>query len=97
MRMNERKRKSAIILSFLLSVALVFQMIPMEAYATSDEENEEDKEIEALVSYTGSGVCGPNLTWDLKDDVLTISGTGEMTSNPWWALMISQVFARQRL
>ncbi|MGN1166495.1 MAG: leucine-rich repeat protein [Lachnospiraceae bacterium] len=97
MRMNERKRKSAIILSFLLSVALVFQMIPMEAYATSDEENEEDKEIEALVSYTGSGVCGPNLTWDLKDDVLTISGTGEMTSNPWWALMDNSSFCQTKV
>lgn len=31
-----------------------------------------------------SGTCGNNLTWELScDSVLTISGTGEMTSNPW--------------
>ena len=27
-----------------------------------------------------SGTCGDNLTWDLTDGVLTISGTGEMTN-----------------
>lgn len=32
-----------------------------------------------------SGSCGPNLTWELEDGILTISGTGEMnfTSIPW--------------
>ena len=30
-----------------------------------------------------SGTCGDNLTWVLKDGVLTISGTGEMTDAPW--------------
>ena len=30
------------------------------------------------------GTCGDNLTWNLDSDgVLTISGTGEMTDNPW--------------
>lgn len=37
----------------------------------------------------GSGTCGTNLTWEICDSVLTISGTGEMTnwvsnaSVPW--------------
>lgn len=30
-----------------------------------------------------SGACGDNLTWTLSEGVLTISGTGAMTSNPW--------------
>ncbi len=31
-----------------------------------------------------TGTCGENLTWTLDDDgLLTISGTGEMTSAPW--------------
>ncbi|SDL27023.1 Leucine rich repeat-containing protein [Sarcina sp. DSM 11001] len=31
-----------------------------------------------------SGTCGDNLTWTFdKDQVLTISGTGEMISSPW--------------
>lgn len=48
----------------------------------------------ALVASAGtmfaeSGTCGDNLTWDLTDGVLTISGTGPMTdyypssSKPW--------------
>ncbi len=33
------------------------------------------------------GECGENLTWSLTPDgVLTISGTGEMTSSPWSSL-----------
>lgn len=32
---------------------------------------------------TASGECGPNATWTLSSGVLTISGTGEMTSSPW--------------
>ena len=38
-----------------------------------------------------SGTCGENLTWDLTDGVLTISGTGKMTnymnyiSAPWYS------------
>ena len=30
-----------------------------------------------------SGACGENLTWNLSEGVLTITGTGAMTSNPW--------------
>ena len=46
-----------------------------------------------------SGTCGENLTWELDDGVLTISGTGEMQSfsweNPPWAQQgetITQVY-----
>lgn len=30
-----------------------------------------------------SGTCGEGVNWVLKDGILTISGTGEITSNPW--------------
>lgn len=30
-----------------------------------------------------SGSCGENVTWELEDGILTVSGSGEMTSNPW--------------
>jgi len=33
--------------------------------------------------FAQSGTCGNNLTWDLTDGVLTISGTGDMTN--WFA------------
>ena len=38
-----------------------------------------------------SGTCGENLTWDLTNGILTISGTGKMTdytnysSVPWYS------------
>ncbi len=41
--------------------------------------------------FAESGTCGPNLTWDLTDGILTISGTGEMTDFsypdvcPWYS------------
>ncbi|MCD7853287.1 MAG: leucine-rich repeat protein [Oscillospiraceae bacterium] len=42
----------------------------------------------AAVSYATSGTCGDNLTWTLEDDVLTISGEGEMEDYdpfaPWY-------------
>lgn len=45
--------------------------------------------------FAESGTCGPNLTWDLTDGILTISGTGEMTDfsypdyGPWYSLSSS--------
>ncbi len=46
----------------------------------------------ATFTYKAPALCGPNLTWDLTDGVLTISGTGEMydydyTENqvPWFS------------
>ena len=41
--------------------------------------------------FAESGTCGDNLTWDLTNGVLTISGTGSMTNwtgdphAPWYA------------
>ncbi len=42
----------------------------------------------ALIASVGiasaqNGTCGDNLTWTLSDSVLTISGTGAMTSSPF--------------
>ena len=56
----------------------------------------------ALVSSVGSifavsGTCGDNLTWNLTDGVLTISGTGNMddwdyySSSPWHSECITSV------
>ena len=49
--------------------------------------------LNAASAELGSGTCGANLTWVLSDDgVLTISGTGEMSSNlnvgavPWYQI-----------
>ena len=44
----------------------------------------------ALVASVGtifaeSGTCGDNLTWDLTNGVLTISGTGAMTNWSWYS------------
>ena len=43
--------------------------------------------VSAGTLFAESGTCGDNLTWDLTDGVLTISGTGEMTYSgieaPW--------------
>lgn len=36
-----------------------------------------------FASADDSGSCGESATWQLKDGVLTVSGTGEMTSAPW--------------
>ena len=55
------------------------------------DANEEDDEAILLgADSTGasatnvdSGTCGDNLTWTLSNGVLSISGTGEMTSSPW--------------
>ena len=43
--------------------------------------------------FAQSGTCDDNLTWDLTDGVLTISGTGAMTSAgsnvPWYSFITS--------
>ena len=39
---------------------------------------------ENQIEIIDEGTCGDNLTWTLDDEgVLTISGTGEMTTSPW--------------
>ena len=43
--------------------------------------------------FAASGTCGTNVTWDLTSGVLTISGTGAMTSwnnpseVPWYTYL----------
>ena len=47
--------------------------------------------------FAESGTCGPNLTWDLTDGVLTISGTGAMEDytfssfTPWDSQRITSI------
>ena len=52
--------------------------------------------IASIGMWAESGICGPNLTWNLTDGVLTISGTGNMTnyssaSNVPWYLMRNSI------
>ena len=59
-------------LSMLLAVLMVLTLLPTAAFA--------DGEL--------SGKCGENVTWKLKGDTLTISGTGPMDNyrtSPWMA------------
>ncbi|MBQ3936334.1 MAG: hypothetical protein II722_04680, partial [Ruminococcus sp.] len=64
------------VLSGLLALALVFG----SAAALPEGVFEISSNITAsAVSTATSGKCGENVSWKLKDGVLTISGTGEMT------------------
>ena len=55
--------------SLLLALCLVLSLLPFGASAAE---------------IVDSGVCGENLTWTLDNTgLLTISGTGNMTSSPW--------------
>ncbi len=36
-------------------------------------------------------LCGPNARWKLEDGVLTIYGTGECFSRPWWGMSFHTV------
>ena len=56
------------VLSILLVVCLIVSLLPVSAFAD---------EVDA------SGTCGENVTWTLKDGVLTISGTGAMEDYRW--------------
>ena len=56
------------VLSILLVVCLIVSLLPVSAFAD---------EVDA------SGTCGENVTWTLKDGVLTISGTGAMEDYNW--------------
>lgn len=64
------------VLSLVLSLALLVTMVPFTLSVSAAEY---------------SGTCGSNLTWEIEDGVLTISGTGKMTnymtyfnSGPGW-------------
>ena len=43
------------------------------------------------------GKCGDNLDWRFENNELTITGYGEMTSNPWWYSDFSYVFCVKEL
>ena len=58
------KTKKLRFLSVLLTVAMLFALLPTAAFA----EN----------APATRGSCGENLTWELVGDTLTISGTGAM-------------------
>ena len=56
-------------LGLILALLMVFSLLPASAFAAN---------------VVQSGTCGENLTWTFDDEgVLTITGTGEMTSHPW--------------
>ena len=56
-------------ISIVLCIAMLFVLLP--TFATAAE-------------IVDSGTCGDGLTWTLDaDGLLTISGTGEMSSSPW--------------
>ena len=56
------------ILSLVLAVLMIATLLPVSAFAD---------EVDA------SGTCGENVTWTLKNGVLTISGTGAMEDYDW--------------
>ena len=60
-------KKSLSILLLILIITSAFA--PFIAYAAVEQQT--------------SGSCGDNATFELVDGVLTISGTGEITSHPW--------------
>ena len=57
------------------------------------------------LSAQNSGTCGPNLTWNLANGVLTISGTGDMTNystdshyrptTPWYGKSIRTIIINE--
>ncbi|MDO4287291.1 MAG: leucine-rich repeat protein [Eubacteriales bacterium] len=87
--MKTRKRWA-----MLLSLVMAFSMLPAQAVA-ADVETEQtltvlDKgDLPEYESYDAQTVSSEkaaqagNLTWELNDGVLVISGNGEMTETPW--------------
>lgn len=70
------------ILSLILTMALVVTMMPMNVFA-ADNEVETDVVLDES-AYIASGKCGDTVEWTLgNDNVLTISGTGEMADYTW--------------
>ena len=77
-------KKRLQLLAWVLSLAMLCQMLPLAAFAQSDigqsltravAQNLGEENSEAVAT----GECGDNLTWSLSSDgTLTISGTGDM-------------------
>ena len=57
------------LLIILSIITLISAFAPFSVYAAVEQQT--------------SGSCGDNATFELVDGVLTISGTGEITSHPW--------------
>ena len=65
-------------------VSYIYDSYTLKLYSTEALTVAELGYLESVAAHTvASGQCGDNLTWTLDDeDTLTITGTGEMTSNP---------------
>ncbi len=62
--------------TLFLAICMVLTLLPFAAFAAG----------------TRSGVCGDNASWELKDGVLTISGTGTVEKGgEWWDYDIKSV------
>ena len=79
-------------LILLMLVILVAAWIPMAAAAEDETvptvETTAETTVETTIAETTApqelgGSCGDNVTWTLKDGVLTISGSGAITACPW--------------
>ncbi len=72
-----------------------------ESLANGAEESEEElllledgdalEDAEAAEVGADSGTCGNDLTWTYADGVLTITGSGSMTSEPWRNSYLSSI------
>ncbi|MCR4624562.1 MAG: leucine-rich repeat domain-containing protein [Lachnospiraceae bacterium] len=70
MKHKKMKQLTKMMLTFVLALSMILGVIPVSDMTEVYAES--------------SGTCGDDLTWTLDDEgVLTISGTGRMTSNPW--------------
>lgn len=82
-------KKRLRLLSWVLSLAMLCQVLPIAAFAESDVgESLAAKVATVLEEENGTsiatGKCGDNLTWSLSGDwVLTISGSGAMDDYSW--------------
>lgn len=68
----EKKSIKFVIWLNLFIIVMSLTLISGSSYARAEEVT--------------SGKCGTNLTWELNGGVLTISGTGDLYSNPWYDL-----------
>jgi len=71
-------------ISIFILVMMMFSIMPFQAFA---EE-----------SIPTSGTCGENLTWKLEDNVLTISGAGEIADytdveQPWGQTLLNVYYS----
>lgn len=63
---------------------MLFGIFPVAAFADN--------------TFPTNGTCGENITWNLEDNVLTISGTGEMADytdveQPWYQTLLNAYYS----